>query len=295
VKNFVYKTLFIFPFILLSCILTILSSLNFAKVYAFPFYDLCPKELTLRSEFITYFRSSSLERKNNIKVATRSLNKTFVDVFGEFSFNKTVGPRTESRGYKNSKIIVGGQFVEGVGGGVCQVSTTLYNALILSGLNVTEFHPHSLPVSYVSPSFDAMVSFGFADLKFVNDTHNPIIIYAFATDEYVKIQIYGEPLEFSYERQSVVVEQIPAPKEKEIEDDKGEYPELLIGQKQVLKYSTPGLKSEGYLLKYKNGKKVGVKKLRHDKYNATQGIVILGTALPPLEDLTLPNEPIPTI
>ena len=86
--------------------LTILSSLNLAKVYAFPFYDLCPKELTLRSEFITYFRSSSLERKNNIKVATRSLNKTFVDVNGEFSFNKTVGPRTESRGYKNSKIIV---------------------------------------------------------------------------------------------------------------------------------------------------------------------------------------------
>lgn len=65
--------------------------------------------------------------------------------------------------------------MEGVGGGVCQVSTTLYNAALLAGLRITECHPHSLQVSYVKPSFDAMVSYYTADLKFVNDTKNPCI------------------------------------------------------------------------------------------------------------------------
>lgn len=268
-------------------------SVNTKKVYAFPFYDLKPQEPTLRAEFYTSFPSSSPERKNNIKLATRAIDKTFVDVGAEFSFNKTVGPRTENRGYKSSKIIVGGEFVEGVGGGVCQVSTTLYNALVLSGLTITEFHPHSLPVSYVAPSFDAMVSYNFADLRFINNTHNPIIIYATATDKMVKVSVYGEKSEYQFQRKSVFLEQIPAPKEKEIEDLKGEYPDLLLGQKQVVKYSTPGLKSEGYLIVYKNGKRIATKKLRRDNYSATQGVVILGKAPPPpIEELPFDPPPI---
>jgi hypothetical protein len=146
-----------------------------------------------------------------------------VDVNGEFSFNKTVGARTEKNGYKVSKIIVGGEFVDGVGGGVCQVSTTLYNAVLLAGLNITECHPHSLPVSYVAPSFDAMVNSGSSDLRFINNTYNPIIIKAFADGTTLKIEIWGEPLLVNYSRQSVVTGEIPAPKEQEVLDEKGEY------------------------------------------------------------------------
>ena len=135
IANFLFRC-----FVLFGCIITCTSVISTTKVNAnaFPFYDLCPQNLVLRSEFCTYFTNSSKERKNNIKRAVLSIDKTFVDVNGEFSFNKTVGPRTEKRGYENSKIIVNGQFVDGVGGGVCQVSTTLYNALILSGLKITE-------------------------------------------------------------------------------------------------------------------------------------------------------------
>ncbi|MBR1984094.1 MAG: VanW family protein [Clostridia bacterium] len=163
-------------------------------VSAMPFYDLQPKELTLRASFYTSYPASTEERKNNIKVASKSLDNVFVDSNSEFSFNDTVGPRTVNRGYKTAKIIFGGQFVDGVGGGVCQVSTTLYNAVLLAGLLISEYHPHSLAVSYVAPSFDAMVNSGSADLKFINNTHNPIIIKSHADDASIKIEIYGEPM-----------------------------------------------------------------------------------------------------
>ena len=186
--------------LLAALCLTICSSTFYRsekQAAAMPFYDLRPQQLVLRSKFFTSYPSSTEERKSNIKLAAKSLDYAFVDVGGEFSFNQTVGARTEKRGYKTAKIIVGGEFVDGVGGGVCQVSTTLYNAVLLAGLKVTEFHAHSLPVSYVAPSFDAMVNSGSADLKFINNTHNPVYIRAFADDATLTIEIYGEPMNFS--------------------------------------------------------------------------------------------------
>ena len=143
---------------------------------AMPFYDLQPKDIVLRATFSTDYSKSSAERKHNVGLAAKSLDNVFVDAGGEFSFNKTVGERTYKRGYKSAKIIVNGEFTEGVGGGVCQVSTTLYNAALLAGLEISEVNQHSVAVSYVAPSFDAMVNSGSADLRFINRTHNPVII-----------------------------------------------------------------------------------------------------------------------
>ncbi len=251
-----------------------------------PFYALSPQNLVLRSKFFTSYTSSSSERKSNIKTASMSLDKTFIDVGAEFSFNKTVGARTIERGYRTSKIIVGGEFVDGVGGGVCQVSTTLYNAVLLAGLKITEYHPHSLAVSYVSPSFDAMVSYGFADLKFINNTNNPIILHTIATDCSITIEIYGEPNRCTYSRQSVFLEEILAPKELEIIDEKQEYPDLYLGQTKILKYSKAGLKSQGYLLTIKDGRIIEKKKIRTDTYQPIRGLIIKGTTpLPILNEL----------
>lgn len=243
-----------------------------------PFYDLEPKEITLRSKFHTSYPSSTDERKSNIKLAAKSIDKTFIDVGGEFSFNRVVGERTEKRGYKPAKIIVGGEFVDGVGGGVCQVSSTLYNAALLGGMTIIEYHPHSLPVSYVAPSFDAMVNSSYADLKFVNDTHNPIIIFAHATDSTITIEIYGEPMTSTFERKSVTVGEIPPPKEQEIFDTENQYPDLYQGQSKVVRYSKAGLMSEGYLIEKQNGKIIRNRKIRTDKYNAVKGLIVHGTA-----------------
>ena len=241
-----------------------------------PFYNLNPKEIVLRSQFYTTYSSSNEERKSNIYLASKSLNNTFVDVGGEFSFNKTVGERTIKRGYKVAKIIFNGSFIEGVGGGVCQVSTTLYNAVLLAGLTITEYHPHSLAVSYVAPSFDAMVNSGSADLRFVNNTDNPIIIKTIANGERLTVQIYGEESQYKYERLSITTEEIPAPKERVIIDEKGEYPDLLDGEQKTITYSKKGLKSTAYIVKKKNGKTVEVIKLRKDKYNPITGLIVVG-------------------
>ena len=242
-----------------------------------PFYALNPQKICLRAEFYTSYVTSSDERKHNVKTAANALNNVLVDVGGEFSFNYTVGARTESRGYKKAKIIVDGKFVDGVGGGVCQVSSTLYNAVLLAGLKVTEFHPHSLPVSYVAPSFDAMVNSGSADLKFVNNTHNPIIIKSVTDDSQIKISIFGEPLKEKYVRQSRIIEEIPACFGDPIKDVNGNFPDLFEGETKILSYGRKGYKSEGLLLKLVNGKLVSSKLIRTDKYNCVKGVIVEGT------------------
>ena len=242
-----------------------------------PYYDLKPQKHVFRAEFSTDYSKSTAERKHNIELATKALNNTFIDVNGEFSFNATVGARTEKRGYKSAKIIVNGEFVDGVGGGVCQVSTTLYNAAIRAGLKITEVHAHSLAVSYVKPSCDAMVNSDSADLRFINSTHNPVIIKAAADGNTLTFKIYGEPLKEKYQIKSVIKEEI-LPEFTVITDTAGEYPDLFSGEKRVISYGKKGYLSEGYLVKTVNGKTVSSVRIRRDKYLSVGGIIVEGTA-----------------
>ena len=276
-KKGAFTTLMLACMILIINLFCIALPINRASA-SMPFYGLKPKDLTLRASFYTTYSNSTLERKHNIALAVKSINNTFVDVNGEFSFNKTVGERSERRGYKTAKIIVGGKFVDGVGGGVCQVSTTLYNAVLLSGLKVVEYHPHSLPVSYVAPSFDAMVNSSWADLKFLNNTKNPLIIKAFADGERVKIEIHGEKMLESYYRESKITEIITAPDYTIIKDDKLEYPDLFEGEQKILTYKKDGYKSSGALIKKVNGKTVSVQQLRKDVYRYVQGVIVEGVS-----------------
>lgn len=275
------------------CFFVICCCFNYKTALAMPFYHLHPSEIVLRSSFYTTYSSSSEERKHNIKLASNSLNNTIVDAGGEFSFNLTVGARTERKGYKNAKIIVNGEFIDGVGGGVCQVSTTLYNAVLLSGLKIIEYHPHSLPVSYVSPSFDAMVNSGSADLRFINNTSNPIIIKTYADGSTLKIDIYGQELKVKYQRKSVVISEIPCPDYQILIDEKGEYPDLKQGEQKIVKYGTKGIKSQGFLVAMKGDKIISVKKIRSDTYAPTQGKIIVGTTIPMEENSPILNNPLP--
>lgn len=278
-KNFFKRTV-----LSLICFSAVLFCLCVDKtVFAMPFYGLNPQELTLRARFYTSYPSSTEERKHNISLATDSIDGTIVDVGGEFSFNYTVGVRTEQRGYKTAKIIVGGKFTDGIGGGVCQVSTTLYNAALLAGLEVLEYHPHSLPVSYIAPSFDAMVNSYSADLKFKNNTDNPVIIFARADGATLTVEIFGEPMQVKYSRQSRITDYIPAPNPEVVFDEAGEYPELYEGESRVISYGKQGYKSEGYLIVTKNGKPCSVTKIRSDTYKPLCGLVVKGKAIRPTE------------
>lgn len=275
-KHFALKILFLSIAVLLILLVSSFSANT--NALAMPFYDLQPKEMVLRAYFSTDYSKSSAERKHNIFLAAKSLNSAFVDAGGEFSFNGAVGQRTEGRGYKRAKIIVNGEFVEGVGGGVCQVSTTLYNAVVRAGLTVTEFHAHSLAVSYVAPSADAMVNSGSADLRFINDTHNPVIIKTRADGNTLTVKIYGEPLKEKYELKSLVKEEI-LPHYTVITDSAGEYPDLLQGERRIIKAGKKGLISEGYIVKTVNGKVLSKTRVRRDKYLAVDGVMIEGRAV----------------
>lgn len=129
-------------------------------------------------------------RVHNLRLACRMLNATVIEAGAEFSFNAQVGPRTQERGFRSAKIISDGAFVEGIGGGVCQVSTTLYNAAMAAGLRQIEVRRHSLAVHYVAPARDAMVS-EWSDLRFANDTDRPVYLYASAHNGKVIVRIYG--------------------------------------------------------------------------------------------------------
>ena len=215
------------------------------------------------SAYTTYFNQNDVGRCENIAIAAALIHGVTIQPYGEFSFNATVGRRTADAGFKQAKIIVNGEYVLGVGGGVCQVSTTLYNAALKSGLQATEFHPHSLRVQYVPPSRDAMVS-SQSDLKLFNPHPYAVYLSARAENGAVRVVFYGKNNGERYELVSNLLEEIlpPTPVIKQGESD------------GVLRVEKCGAKSELYLETYKNGVLVSRKRLRTDEYRPIQGIIV---------------------
>ncbi len=230
--------------------------------------ELLKKESNFRASFTTYYNGSTNERKHNIKLASSKINGTVLENGEEFSFNKKVGVRSEENGFLPAKIIYNGDFIEGVGGGVCQVSTTLYNASLLCGLKIIEHHPHSLNVGYVEPSFDAMVNSFTSDLKIVNNTGGRLYILSIADDNKIKISFYGLKQNETYERVSVTTEQTEYLEYIYEEDET-----LPLGTSVTVRYPKGSIKSEGYLIKYVNGERVSNVKIRKDSYGSVKGII----------------------
>lgn len=142
------------------------------------------------AEFSTTIKSRASNRLNNIQITCSKLNGTTVESGKSFSFCQTVGKATEEKGYKKADVIVDKQVTQALGGGNCQVSSTLYNAILkVSDFKVTERHPHGKKVNYVPEGKDAAVSYGSKDLKFVNNTSNTIKIYASTDNKKVSIKI----------------------------------------------------------------------------------------------------------
>jgi len=130
-------------------------------------------------------------RLNNINIANQAINGTILLPGDEFSFNQIVGPRTSARGFQSAPVISNGQFVPGIGGGICQTSSTLFAAIRPSELRVTERRPHSRPISYLPPGWDAAVAWGHIDFRFVNNTDFPLKIYMSLEGRTVTAEVWG--------------------------------------------------------------------------------------------------------
>ena len=231
------------------------------------------KNTVKRASFTTTYQNSNANRSFNIAKAAEAINGVTVDVGETFSFNQVVGDRSEQRGYKISKVILDGNYTEGVGGGVCQVSTTLYNALLLAGF-IPHAVQHSLVSGYVKAGFDAMVSYGAADLTFVNDTNHPIYIAAATANKTVTFTVYGEPNPYRIERISVE-ERDKFSTTFVVDSEK--YPELVYtDQTKVVTSGSDGVKTQSYLEYYLGDRLVERKLIRKNSYKRVDQVIARG-------------------
>lgn len=144
------------------------------------------------TQAVTNASSSSGNRLNNLELACEAINGYCVGPGETFSYNEAVGQRTKARGYKIATVYQSGEIAEDIGGGICQVSTTLWNAAMKANCENVERHEHSRPVSYVDRGKDATVSWGVQDMKFKNNTDSPLYIVAYiANNKRVYCEIYG--------------------------------------------------------------------------------------------------------
>jgi vancomycin resistance protein YoaR len=141
--------------------------------------------------FTTEYASSNKPRVNNIHTLADSLNGTLIPPGGTFSFNETIGERTAAKGYQEAPAIVGGKLVPQLGGGICQVGTTIFNTVFFSGLPVVERKNHSQYISHYPTGRDATVSWGGPDFKFANDTPNWVLVAVSYTNSSITISLYG--------------------------------------------------------------------------------------------------------
>ncbi|MDE5654607.1 MAG: VanW family protein [Clostridia bacterium] len=237
-------------------------------------YGFSPK-MQLVSSFSTDFSTSKEERAHNVALASSNFCWLVVKKGETLSFNTVVGARSEERGYKNAKVIVNGEYTEGVGGGVCQVSTTLYNAWIRAGMSAKSAKSHSLPSSYCGLSQDATVS-EFIDLVLLNDSDYDVIVNGYTKNKKVYFDVYGHPLPYKINLRSEITEvlQPPLPLVEWSEELTGEVQRDADGEYTVTQKSAVGYKSRAIIEYVKDGKVIFQKELRKDNYLPVQGKII---------------------
>lgn len=218
-------------------------------------------DLSMIGEFVTDYSLSSATRKHNIELAVRALDGAIIDSGVNLSFNEIVGARTRERGYRIAKVIVNGEYTDGIGGGVCQVSSTLYNAWVLSGLDVVQCCAHSLPSSYVELSRDATVS-EFSDLILRNNTPIEVYVSAEAANGKITIKIYGMAHGKSYRIKSELVETVKPDKAifEEVESD------VEVVTYEIMREGNVGYRSRAILEELKDGELLSTRVLREDYY-----------------------------
>jgi vancomycin resistance protein YoaR len=143
------------------------------------------------ASYSTVYKTSQRDRTHNLRIACRAINGTLVMPGEDFSYNKEVGPREKANGFRDALMFVDGQVEPGTGGGVCQVSTTLYNAALLADMKIVRRQHHSRPVAYAPVGRDATVAYPALDFRFRNTSDSPVYIAASVGSHTVNVSILG--------------------------------------------------------------------------------------------------------
>lgn len=223
--------------------------------------------------FSTTYNTSNQNRITNLKLASEKIDGTIILPGETFSYNKVVGERTIAKGYKEAAVYAGGKVVDGIGGGICQLSSTLYNSVLYANLEITSRSNHRFLTSYVTAGRDATVSWGTIDFCFKNTRSYPIKITSEVKNGVVTTSIYGIKEEKEYEVviESKVTEVIPY-STKYVKDST-----LKEDEEEIAQYGANGAKSETYKIVKYNGIVVSREQISSDIYSPLERIVKKGT------------------
>ena len=227
----------------------------------------------LLATFSTKYQASNVNRTTNLKLAAKKINGTVLLPGEEFSYNKTVGERTVAAGFKEAAVFNAGRVENGLGGGICQISTTLYDAVVMANLDVTVRRNHQFVTSYVPAGKDATVVWGSQDFKFKNTRKYPVRITATVQGGVATVQVWGLKEEVEYDISIETKKTATIAYTTQYVQDAS----LPAGQQKVVQEGNNGRKVEAYKVKRLNGQVVSTTLLSKDTYNAMKKIVHVGT------------------
>lgn len=222
--------------------------------------------------YSTSYASSNANRSTNIALAASKINGTVLMPGEEFSFNGTVGKRTAANGFKTATVYSNGQVTTDYGGGICQVSSTLYNTVLKANLEITNRVNHTFTVGYVPIGLDATVSWGSPDFKFKNNRSYPIKIVATTSNKRLTISVFGlkEDVEYEVELVSYKTGTIPYSTVYTTDSSLGK------GKTKVVQSGSNGATSVAYKILKLNGKEVSRTLLSKDRYSPHNQIIARG-------------------
>lgn len=226
------------------------------------------------SSYSTSYVNTGDGRVKNMEIAADIVNGTILMPGEEFSYNGLIGDTTPEKGYEKANTYVGNEIVPDYGGGICQISTTLYRAVMNANIRSTERRNHSLTVSYSEPGLDATVANPYIDYKFVNTYDFPIYIQGSVSGGVANFTLYGD-VEAMGNKTYELVNEIHEKYNPEIkyEDD----PTMEEGTEKVVSHGMPGYKASSYQVTYENGVEVDREFIATDVYMTTDTIVKRGT------------------
>ena len=240
--------------------------------------------------------TSNKNRNTNVRLAAEAINGTVIKPGHEFSFNETVGQRTEAKGYKGAAAYNNGEVVQEIGGGVCQVSTTLYNAVFKAGLKISYRRSHTFEPNYVTPGRDATVSYEQPDFKFINTSSTAIGLRASYADQKMTVSVYGIPIledGITWDLESKKVEDLGVPEPEYVEDQT-----LDPGVEKTTSKGSSGSRWETYKVVYKDGKEISRELDHKTTYKGHKPVVhrnTSGVVLNPEETTTQATTVTPTV
>lgn len=227
----------------------------------------------LLSTFSTKYQESNVNRTTNLRLAANKINGTVLLPGEEFSYNNTVGERTVAAGFKEAAVFNAGKVENGLGGGICQISSTLYDAVVMANLDITVRRNHQFVTSYVGAGKDATVVWGSQDFKFKNTRKYPVRITATVQGGTATVQVWGVKEEVEYDITIETKKTATIPYTTQYIQDAS----LPAGQQKVYQSGSNGQKVEAYKVTKLNGQVISTTLLSKDTYNAMKKIVHVGT------------------